>query len=140
MKIAVASEGARVTQHFGHCTNFNIYDAENGTITGSISINNGEHQHGCVPDFLTSSDVKLVITGGIGGGAVENLKRNGIDVITGASGGAKEAVEAYLSGKLISTGALCAGHHHEHGHDHDGHRCGGHHGSHHGTHQCRHGG
>ena len=34
MKIAVASTGAMTTEHFGHCENFNIFDAENGVITG----------------------------------------------------------------------------------------------------------
>jgi predicted Fe-Mo cluster-binding NifX family protein len=34
MKIAIACEGANVTQHFGHCSNFMVYEAENGKITG----------------------------------------------------------------------------------------------------------
>lgn len=132
MKIAVASEGNTVTQHFGHCANFNIFDIDNGKITGSMSVNNGDHAHGCVPDFLTSSGVKLIITGGIGGGAVENLKRKGIDVIMGAQGDATAAAEAYLSGTLQSKGALCSEHHDHHGHGNDGHNCGE-------PHQCHHG-
>lgn len=135
MKIAVASEGNLVTQHFGHCANFNIFDIKEGKITGSISMQNGDHAHGCVPDFLTESGVKLIITGGIGGGAVENLKRKGIEVITGASGDAKAAAETYLSGALKSTGVLCSEHDAHHGHGHEGHQCGGQHGEHH---QCQH--
>lgn len=140
MKIAVASEGNLVTQHFGHCANFNVFESENGKIIGSTSIQNGDHQHGCVPNFLTESGVKLIITGGIGGGAVENLKRKGIDVIMGAEGDAKAAAEAYLSGALQSKGALCSEHHEHHGHGHEGHQCGGHesHGHHGGHHQCHH--
>jgi predicted Fe-Mo cluster-binding NifX family protein len=124
MKIAVASEGVNVSQHFGHCANFNIFDTENGRITGSVSAVNGEHN--CMPDIMLSSGVRLVITGGIGGGAVANLNGHGIDVISGASGSAKEAVEAYLAGNLTSTGALCAGHE-------NGQSCGGH--GHHGEHE-----
>jgi predicted Fe-Mo cluster-binding NifX family protein len=137
MKIAVASEGRNVSQHFGHCANFNVFDTENGMITGSMTIKNGDHEHGCVPDFLTASGVRLVITGGIGGGAVSKLNGIGIDVIMGASGDAAQAVEAYLSGSLTSTGALCADHGNGHGHGHGGH-CG--HDHHDGQHQCRHGG
>ena len=33
MKIAVAAMGNTVSGHFGHCENFNIYDAEDGKIT-----------------------------------------------------------------------------------------------------------
>ena len=127
MKIAVASEGNSVTQHFGHCANFNVFESENGKIIGSMSIQNGGHENGCVPDFLTESGVTLVITGGIGGGAVEKLSRRGIDVITGAQGDAKAAVEAFLSGSLQSTGALCREHHDHHEHGHNGHH-----------HQCHH--
>lgn len=132
MKIAVASEGRSVSPHFGHCANFNIFDTENGRITGSVSLSNEDHAHGCVPDFLTSSGVRLVIAGGIGGGAVANLNSIGIEVIMGASGDARLAVEAYLAGNLASTGALCS--EHQHGHEH-GHSCH----SHHDGHQCHHG-
>ncbi len=136
MKIAVASEGNSVTQHFGHCANFNIFESENGKIIGSMSMSSGNHEHGCVPDFLTESGVTLIITGGIGGGAVENLKRKGIDVIMGAKGDAKTAAEAFLSGALHSQGALCSAHHDHHGDGNDGHSCGEHHGT---PHQCHHG-
>ena len=30
MRIAIASEKDQVTEHFGHCENFNIYDAKDG--------------------------------------------------------------------------------------------------------------
>jgi predicted Fe-Mo cluster-binding NifX family protein len=129
MKIAVASEGGSVSPHFGHCANFNIFDTENGKVTGSVSVGNEGHEHGCVPDFLTSSGVRLVITGGIGGGAAAKLNNLGIDVIMGASGDARQAVEAYLAGNLKSTGTLCSEHRH-------GHNCHGHHDG----HQCHHGG
>lgn len=35
IKIAVASEHELVTGHFGHCINFNIYEAENNRIVRS---------------------------------------------------------------------------------------------------------
>ena len=48
----------------------------------------------------------------------------------GAEGDADQAVEAYLKGELVSTGANCDHHHHEDGHscgDHEeGHGCGSH--------------
>jgi predicted Fe-Mo cluster-binding NifX family protein len=128
MKIAVASEGDLVSQHFGHCANFNVYELENSKIISSRSVQNGDHENGCVPDFLKTFGVTLIITGGIGGGAVANLNRQGIDVIRGAKGGAQEAVEKYLSGKLISTGELCAEHEAHHGQGSDAHQC-SHHGS-----------
>lgn len=52
MKIAVAGEGKNVTEHFGHCVNFLIYDVENGKITNEESIPNPGHKPGFLPNFL----------------------------------------------------------------------------------------
>lgn len=35
MKIAVASTGAMTTEHFGHCENFNIFDAKTASSRGT---------------------------------------------------------------------------------------------------------
>lgn len=37
MKIAVTHENGKVFQHFGHSSQFKIYDVENGEIVGSAS-------------------------------------------------------------------------------------------------------
>ncbi|HPR76564.1 MAG TPA: dinitrogenase iron-molybdenum cofactor, partial [Oscillospiraceae bacterium] len=47
-----------------------------------------------------------------GGGAVEIFNERNIEVIVGAEGSAREAVENYLKGDLKSTGSVC--HQHEH--------------------------
>ena len=36
MKIAVASEGKMVTEHFGHCESFNIFEVENNRIVKKL--------------------------------------------------------------------------------------------------------
>ena len=48
----------------------------------------------------------------MGGGAVEIFNERNIEVIVGAKGNAKAAVEEYLEGSLKSTGSVC----HEHQH------------------------
>jgi predicted Fe-Mo cluster-binding NifX family protein len=40
MKIAVASESKMVTEHFGHCEGFNIFDTEGGKIIKSEFVAN----------------------------------------------------------------------------------------------------
>lgn len=112
MKIAVASEGKMVTGHFGHCENFNIFDAENGQIVHSESIPNPGHKPGFLPNFLGDMGVKVIISGGMGGGAVEIFNERNIEVITGATGIASDAADKYLKGQLHSTGSVC----HEHQH------------------------
>ena len=48
----------------------------------------------------------------MGGGAVDLFNEDNIEVVVGASGDAKAAAEAYLTGALASTGNVC----HEHQH------------------------
>ncbi len=112
MKIAVASEGKMVTEHFGHCENFNIFEAEEGQITKRTSVANPGHKPGFLPNFLNDAGVNVIISGGMGGGAVEIFNEKGIEVITGASGDAETVVQKYLKGQLRSTGSIC--HQHQH--------------------------
>ncbi len=112
LKIAVASENQQVTEHFGHCVNFNIYDSVNDTIVKKTSIPNPGHKPGFLPNFLNDMGVNVIISGGMGGGAVDIFNEKGIEVIVGARGDAEMAAVQYLQGKLQSTGSVC----HEHQH------------------------
>lgn len=112
IKIAVASEGTIVAGHFGHCENFNIFETENGAITKCESIPNPGHRPGFLPNYLNDLGVNVIISGGMGGGAIDIFNEHKIEVIVGAEGEAEEAVKGYLAGTLKSTGSVC--HEHEH--------------------------
>ncbi|AEG60255.1 NifB/NifX family molybdenum-iron cluster-binding protein [Desulforamulus ruminis] len=111
-KIAVASEKELVTGHFGHCRNFYIFEVEKGRIIKSESVPNPGHKPGFLPNFLNDMGVKVIISGGMGGSAIDIFNEKGIEVITGAAGNARTAAEQYLQETLRSTGAVC----HEHRH------------------------
>ncbi len=115
MKIAVASEGNNVTQHFGHCQNFNIFTEENGAIVKKESIPNPGHRPGFLPNYLNDLGVNVIISGGMGGGAIDIFNEKNIETIVGAQGDAEQAVIQYLNGDLKSTGSVC----HEHAHHDD---------------------
>lgn len=117
MKIAVSCNGNQIWAHFGHCENFMIYEAENGVITSEQSVPNPEHRPGFLPNFLADMGVAVIISGGMGGGAVDIFNERGVEVVLGAQGDAKTAVESYLRGELHSTGSIC----HEHAHEHECH-------------------
>lgn len=112
MIIAVASEGNQVTEHFGHCEAFNLYHVEKSRIMQSESIPNPGHRPGFLPNFLHDKGVNVIISGGMGSGAIDIFNEKNIEVIVGASGDTKEAVKSYLRGTLKSTGSVC----HEHQH------------------------
>ena len=63
-------------------------------------------------NVLADRGAEVIISGGMGGGAVDIFNERGVEVIVGAEGDAREAVEAYLKGELESTGSIC----HEHQH------------------------
>ncbi len=112
MKIAVASEGTTVTGHFGHCQNFNIFEAEEDRITEIYSVLNPGHKPGFLPNFLNEMNVNVIISGGMGQGAIEIFNEKGIDVVTGAEGTAEAAAKNYILGTLKSTGSVCHDHQH----------------------------
>jgi len=112
MKIAVASEGTMVTGHFGHCEQFWIFDEKEGKIVTELALANPGHKPGFLPNFLNDQGVNVIISGGMGGGAVSIFNEKNIEVVVGAQGEAKDMVVRYLAGELKSTGSVC----HEHSH------------------------
>ena len=60
----------------------------------------------------TDMGVNVIISGGMGGGAVDIFNEKNIEVVVGASGDSTDIVKAYLKGELESTGSVC----HEHSH------------------------
>ena len=118
MKIACPCIGTEIAQHFGHCENFYIYTVDNGAIVNAESVANPGHRPGFLPNFLADMGCTLVIAGGMGGGAVDIFNERGCEVVLGASGDSRAAVEAYLRGELVSTGSVCQHHDHE-----DEHNC-----------------
>ena len=98
MKISVAANGHTITGHFGHCENFIIYDTENNKIVSEKTVPNPGHKPGFLPNFLADMGVEVIITGGMGGGAVDIFNERNVEVILGAQGDATDAVESYLKG------------------------------------------
>ena len=128
MKIAVTYDNGNVFQHFGRTEFFKVYEVEDNKVISSEVIGSNGVGHGALAALLSEQSVDVLICGGIGGGAQAALAEAGVELCAGAEGDADQAVEAYLKGELVSTGANCDHHHHEDGHscgDHEeGHSCG----------------
>ena len=129
MKIAVTYENGQVFQHFGHTELFKVYEIEDGKVVSTQITGSDGSGHEALAVLLADKAIDVLICGGIGGGAQTALQEQGIELCAGASGDADAAVEAYLRGELVNTGANCD-HHEHHGEDHDcgDHACGGHEG------------
>lgn len=121
MKIAVATMQGEVSQHFGHCEKFMIYETNESQILSVQEVANpAQHSHGQLPAMLMQHGVNVVIAGGIGAGAKQLLQNAEITLYSGVSGNAVEAVYMYLTGKLVDANTDC-GHHHGDDHDHGQH-------------------
>ena len=128
MKIAVTYDNGEIFQHFGKTESFKVYEVEDNKVVSSEVIGSNGTGHGALAGLLAEQGVNVLICGGIGGGAQTALTEAGIELCAGAQGNTDQAVESYLKGELVSSGANCDHHHHEEWHScgshEEGHSCG----------------
>lgn len=110
MKIAIATQNDLVSEHFGHCEGFTIYDVENEAVTEKQYIANPGHQPGSLPVFLKEAKVQMIIAGGMGERAQNLFAKQDIDVIIGADGNCDDVIEEYNKGNLKSNSVICTEH------------------------------
>ena len=120
MRIAVTYDNGHIFQHFGRTEQFKVYDVQEGRIIASEIVGSNGIGHGALAGLLADKAIEVLICGGLGGGALNALTNAGITVVAGAEGDADQAVESYLRGEIVSSGANCD-------HHGEGHEC-GHHG------------
>lgn len=135
MRIAVTYENGEIFQHFGHTSQFKLYDVQDGKILNEQIVDTNGHGHGALGGFLKSLEVDALICGGIGMGAQVALSDAGIQLYGGVKGSADEAAKALAEGKLSYDPDVKCDHHGHH--EHESH-C-GHHGHHQGEHCGHHG-
>lgn len=127
MKIAVASvDGTSISQHFGQSTGFIVFEAEGETIKSSewrtaqatphaagICQHGSGHEHNHGGGLAMIADCGIVVCGGMGAGAANALKANGLQpVILPVAGPAAEVIARYLKGEIAGTEtATCECHH-----------------------------
>ncbi len=106
MKICITSQGAnldsQVDSRFGRCQYFIIADTDTLEFE-AVGNPNVESMGGAgiqSAQLVASKKIKAVVTGNVGPNAFQTLKAAGIEVFTGASGTAKEAIEKYKKGEF----------------------------------------
>jgi predicted Fe-Mo cluster-binding NifX family protein len=126
IKIAVpVTKENQIDSHFGHCESYNVFTISDKNEISSTKNVDSPQGCGCKSDIaaiLASDGVTIMLAGGIGGGAINVLNNNGIEVIRGCEGDATEIVKLYLSGSVEDSGSSC--HQHETNHTGNGdHAC-----------------
>ncbi len=106
MKIAISANGptldAEVDPRFGRCQYFIIADPQTMEFE---AIDNASAMAGggagiSAAQMIAQKGVEAIITGNCGPNAHQVLSAAGIEMITGASGKVKDAIEGYRAGKL----------------------------------------
>jgi predicted Fe-Mo cluster-binding NifX family protein len=128
MKIAVASaDGVSISQHFGRSQCFIVFDVADGKATTHEVRDNtytahakgeckgGEHHHDqphSHADIVAAlHDCQVVLCGGMGWRAAEELQANGIrPIMVDAATTPEQAVQDLLGGKLKPTTGFCRCH------------------------------
>jgi predicted Fe-Mo cluster-binding NifX family protein len=117
-KIALATDGLEVAQHFGRCPAYTLVDIYDHKVENKTEIPNPGHEPGFLPRFLGEKQVGCIIAGGMGPKAQDLFAEQGISTITGITGSVEDVIESYLSGNLSEGESLC-----EHGQDGHVHEC-----------------
>ena len=120
MKIAVASDdGTSVSQHFGRAPYYVVFSVEEGKVTGrevrSKTYHHGAdqeqgrpgesgshhagHSHGGMVSPI--ADCAVVLAGGMGQGAYDSLRAQGIEPAFVRAGRAEDGIADYLAGRTI---------------------------------------
>ena len=126
MKIAVTAEHnsgleSMVAQHFGHAPFFILVDIDNGELSSVQSVANPfveSHEPGQIPGFIHAQQANVILSGGMGGRAIQFFEQLGVKAATGATGTVRQALENYLGGKLKEAAPCADSEAHGHGHDH----------------------
>ncbi len=127
MKIAVTYDQGMVFPHFGHTEQFKIYEIKANEVVSTEIVNTNGTGHCALASFLTELGVEVLICGGIGMGAINNLMKAGIEIFPGVMGEADMVVEDFIAGILeYDPNTRCNHHDHEHDHNCGEHDCGSH--------------
>lgn len=110
MKIAIPVRGNALCNHFGHCDQFYVCDADeiNKKITSSQLITPPPHEPGLLPRWLGEKQVDVIIAGGIGQSAQRLFVQRNIKVFVGAPQLAPQnLVKQFLNGQLTYGSSAC---------------------------------
>ena len=126
MKIAISVETSDgldsiVAHHFGRCPFFALVNVEGKeVITIEVIVNPffSGHQPGQVPGFIKERGADVMLSGGMGGKAIQFFQQFGIQTATGANGTVHQALSGYLGGELTGAAPCKESVEHWHGDEH----------------------
>jgi len=121
MKLAISTEGSKVSAHFGRCPAYTIVEIDEGQIKKREQIENPGHSPGFLPNYLSDMGVSCVIAGGMGSRAQNLFRQKNIEPLIGVQGSIDEVIDKFINQELEKGEDLCdhgKGKSHPHSHSH----------------------
>jgi predicted Fe-Mo cluster-binding NifX family protein len=123
MRIVVTAQtdqglDAPVAQHFGHAPYFTVVDADAAEVSSVEVFANPfleGHQPGQIPGYINELGGEVMLSGGMGGRAIQFFNQYGIAAATGAAGTVADSVVAFMDGHLSGAAACADSEAHGHG-------------------------
>lgn len=110
MRYAIPVSEGMVAQHFGHCEQFALIDADEQTkkILRKEIVSSPPHEPGLLPGWLAERGVSFVIAGGMGSRAQSLFAQERIGVIVGVvESDPEKALLSHLNGQLVAGANIC---------------------------------
>ena len=105
-----------MAMHFGHCAHFVVAHVHDDQSVERVEVQENPyaegHQPGQIPQYIHSLGANVVVSGGMGGKAIDWFRQLGIEVATGAHPTVGATLDAYLNGTV--SGVSECDHDHEH--------------------------
>jgi len=107
MKIAISTDGGRVSEHFGRCPDFTVVEIDSGKVSSKETVPNPGHHPGFLPQFFHEKGIEAIVAGGMGMRARELFGSKGIQVVLGVSGNVDDVIGKLAAGELEGGDSLC---------------------------------
>ncbi len=108
MKIAIATDGTQVANHFGRCQSYTIVEIENNEILKKSIIDNPGHEPGFLPKFLSEKGVNCILAGGMGPRAINLFEEKNVEAIVGVHGSIDKVIEDFLNHNIEVGDSKCS--------------------------------
>lgn len=104
MRFAVPLADGVLCNHFGHCQQFAMIEAEGKQVVKKELLTPPPHEPGVIPRWLHGLGVEVIIAGGMGARAMGMFEQMGIRVVTGAPVLPPETLVEHYLNRTLQTG------------------------------------